>query len=68
MKGIAVSDGGISDEEDSIQAVQTNVDRLRKELKIVDTDPQSIAPSPTLTQAAIAAITKTSRLNRKRIS
>ena len=50
LKGIAVLEGKFHEEEDAMQAVQTNVDRLRKELNIVDTDPQSIAPSPTLTQ------------------
>jgi capsular exopolysaccharide synthesis family protein len=37
-------------EEDGIQAIQTNVDRLRKELNIIDIDSQSIGPSPTLNQ------------------
>ena len=32
------------------QAVQTNVDQLRQQLNILDTDPQSTGPSPTLTQ------------------
>jgi succinoglycan biosynthesis transport protein ExoP len=50
LKGIAVLETKFQEEEDRIQAVQTNVDRLRKELNIIDTDPQSTAPSPTLTQ------------------
>jgi capsular exopolysaccharide synthesis family protein len=50
MNGIAVLVAEFQAEEDRIQAVQTNVDRLRKELNIIDTDPQSTAPSPTLTQ------------------
>ena len=50
LKGIAVLMTEFQAEEDRIQAVQTNVDRLRKELNIVDTDPQSTGPSPTLTQ------------------
>jgi capsular exopolysaccharide synthesis family protein len=53
MKGIAVYDKEFHDEEDSIQAVQTNVDRLRKDLKITDMDPQSTAPSPTLDQTQL---------------
>ena len=50
MKGIAVLEGKFQEGEDAIQGIQTNVDRLRKELNIIDTDPQSTAPSPTLTQ------------------
>jgi capsular exopolysaccharide synthesis family protein len=53
IKGIAVYDKQFQDEEDSIQAVQTNVDRLRKELNITDLDPQSTAPSPTLDQTQL---------------
>jgi capsular exopolysaccharide synthesis family protein len=53
MKGIAVYDREFQDEEDSIQAAQTNVDRLRKELNITDLDPQSTAPSPTLDQTQL---------------
>jgi len=37
-------------EETQIPAIQTNLDRLRQELDIIDTDPQSTAPSPTLSQ------------------
>jgi polysaccharide biosynthesis transport protein len=37
-------------EEQQIQTVQTNVDNLRKELSIADTDPQSLVPTPTLNQ------------------
>ena len=37
-------------EEEQIQAVQTNVDNLRKELDINDNDPNSLRPSSTLTQ------------------
>jgi succinoglycan biosynthesis transport protein ExoP len=50
LKGIAVLEGKFHEEEDAMQAVQTNVDKLRKELNIVDTDPQSTGPSPTLSQ------------------
>jgi capsular exopolysaccharide synthesis family protein len=50
VNGIAVLVADYQTEEDQIQAIRTNVDRLRKELNIVDTDPQSIGPSPTLNQ------------------
>jgi polysaccharide biosynthesis transport protein len=36
--------------EQEIQSVQTNVDRLREEFGIVDTDPSSFMPSATLNQ------------------
>ena len=54
VRGIAVYDKEFHDEEDSIQAVQTNVDRLRKELKITDINPQSPGPSPTLSQEQLS--------------
>ncbi|MGH7951666.1 MAG: GumC family protein [Limisphaerales bacterium] len=38
------------EEDAQIKAINTNVDNLRQELKIVDTDPNSFEPSPTLTQ------------------
>jgi capsular exopolysaccharide synthesis family protein len=50
MNGIAVLVSEFQAEEDRIQAVQTNVDQLRKELNIVDADPNATAPTPTLTQ------------------
>jgi succinoglycan biosynthesis transport protein ExoP len=50
MQGITALEKQYQDDEQQIQAVQTNVDNLRKELKISDTDPNSIGPSPTLTQ------------------
>ena len=50
LNGIRVLEQEFQSEQDRIQAVQTNVDQLRKELNIVDTDPNSIAPTPTLTQ------------------
>ena len=37
-------------EEEQIQALQTNVDNLRTTLSISDFDPNSISPTPTLTQ------------------
>jgi len=50
LNGITVLVTEFQAEEDRIQDVQTNVDRLRKELGIVDTIPQSTGPSPTLSQ------------------
>ena len=50
VNGIAVLLADYQAEEDHIQTIRTNVDRWREELKIVDTDPQSIGPSPTLNQ------------------
>ena len=50
MNGIAVLVAEFQAEEDHIQAVQTNVDLLRQQLNIVDTDPNSLAPTPTLPQ------------------
>ena len=37
-------------EDENISVMQANVDMLRSNLNILDTDPQSIAPSPTLNQ------------------
>ena len=48
--GIAVLQKEFLDEENRILAVQTNVDRLRKDLNIVDADPNTFGPSPTFTQ------------------
>src|ERR1039457_455705 len=53
MHGIAVYVAEFQAEEDSIQATNTAVDRLRKDLNIFDTDPQSTAPTPTLTQVQL---------------
>ena len=50
FKGIAVLMNELQTQEDSITAVQSNVDQLRKDLKIVDADPNTFGPSPTLTQ------------------
>ncbi len=50
MKGIAVLKADFDADEAKIQEVQSNVDNLRKELNIIDVDPQSIGPSPTLSQ------------------
>ena len=50
LNGIKVLEDQFKSEEEQIQAVQTNVDNLRKELGINDNDPNSVNPSPTLTQ------------------
>ena len=50
LNGIKVLEDQFKSGEDQIQAVQTNVDNLRKELGINDNDPNSITPSATLTQ------------------
>jgi polysaccharide biosynthesis transport protein len=49
-KGISVLQSEFDKEDLHIATVQSNVDLLRKELNIVDSDPQATAPSPTLTQ------------------
>jgi polysaccharide biosynthesis transport protein len=51
--GIAVLVAEFKAEENDIQTVQTNVDRLRKERNIVDTDPQSLGPSATLSSVQL---------------
>jgi capsular exopolysaccharide synthesis family protein len=48
--GIKVLEDQFQTEEQQIQIVQSNVDFLRKELKINDNDPNATAPSSTLTQ------------------
>ena len=50
LNGIKVLEDEFQSEQDKIQAVQTNVDQLRKDLNIVDADPNALGPSPTLTQ------------------
>jgi capsular exopolysaccharide synthesis family protein len=49
-KGIDVLEARFQTEEAEIQTLQTNVDNLRKTLSISDFDPNSISPTPTLTQ------------------
>jgi capsular exopolysaccharide synthesis family protein len=48
--GIKVLEEQYDAEEQQIQDVRANVDKLRKDLDIVDTDPNSFIPTPTLTQ------------------
>src|ERR1039457_1243203 len=55
--GIAVLKAEFQDEENRILAVQTNVDRLRKDLNIVDADPNTFGPSPTFTQEQLQRYT-----------
>ncbi|HEY1662225.1 MAG TPA: polysaccharide biosynthesis tyrosine autokinase [Verrucomicrobiae bacterium] len=50
MQDVQMMEDNYQQEEKSIEAVQTNVDSLRQELGIIDTDPNAISPSPTLTQ------------------
>jgi capsular exopolysaccharide synthesis family protein len=49
LGGIKVLEDQFQTEEQKIQTVQSNVDILRKELKINDNDPNATIPSPTLT-------------------
>jgi succinoglycan biosynthesis transport protein ExoP len=48
--GIKVLEQQYQSEGDQLQAMRTKVDNLRKELDITDNDPQSLVPSPTLTE------------------
>ena len=48
--GIKVLEEQYEAEEQQIQTIQTNVETLRRDLGIVDNDPTSFAPSPTLSQ------------------
>ncbi len=50
LNGIKVLEDQFKAQEEQIQVAQTNVDNLRKELGINDNDPNSMTPSPTLTQ------------------
>jgi len=50
LNGIKVLEEKFQSEVEQIQAVQTNVDNLRKELSVNDSDPNSMNPTPTLSQ------------------
>ena len=50
QNGIKVLEDQFKTEQDQIEAVQTNVDSLRQELGINDSDPNSLSPSATLSQ------------------
>jgi capsular exopolysaccharide synthesis family protein len=49
-RGIGVLETNYLVEEDQIKMIQTNVDTLRRELNIVDSDPNSFVPTATVTQ------------------
>jgi polysaccharide biosynthesis transport protein len=49
-RGISTLETNYAVEGEQIKMIQTNVDTLRKELNIVDSDPNSFLPTPTLTQ------------------
>jgi succinoglycan biosynthesis transport protein ExoP len=51
--GIKVLEQQYQSEQDQLQMIRTKVDNLRKELDVTDNDPQSLVPSPTLTQEQI---------------
>ena len=51
--GINVLEQSFQADQEKIEAMQTNVDGLRKELNITDFDPNSIAPSPTISQTQL---------------
>jgi polysaccharide biosynthesis transport protein len=53
MRGIKALEDQYQAEERHIQEVQANVDQLRQTLGIVDTDPNSIIPSPTLSTVQV---------------
>jgi polysaccharide biosynthesis transport protein len=50
LNGIKVLEDQFRMEGEQIQAVQTNVDNLRRELSVNDSDPNSMNPSATLSQ------------------
>ena len=50
LNGIKVLEDQFQSEAEQIQTVQTNVDNLRKELSVNDSDPNSMSPTPTLSQ------------------
>jgi capsular exopolysaccharide synthesis family protein len=50
LNGIKVLEDQFKSEGEQIQTVQTNVDNLRHELSVNDSDPNSMNPTPTLSQ------------------
>ena len=50
LGGIKLLEDQFQIEEQQIQTVQSNVDILRRDLKINDNDPNAMSPSSTLTQ------------------
>jgi len=51
--GIKVLEEQYQSEDQQLQEMRAKVDSLRKELNVTDNDPQSLIPSPTLTQEQI---------------
>jgi capsular exopolysaccharide synthesis family protein len=51
--GIKVLEEQYQSEDQQLQVMRAKVDSLRKELDVTDNDPQSLIPSPTLTQEQI---------------
>jgi len=51
MSGIAALEDEFKAEELVIETLQTNVDQLRQKLKVVDTDPVSLNPSPIISSS-----------------
>ena len=49
-KGIDVLESQFQEDEERIQDLSTNVEYLRRTLNIADFDPNSVSPTPTLTQ------------------
>ncbi|HEY3762399.1 MAG TPA: polysaccharide biosynthesis tyrosine autokinase [Verrucomicrobiae bacterium] len=56
MEDVQAMEQNFQQEEANIETLQTNVDGLRKEYGIVDADPNSTAPSPTLSQQQVQAL------------
>jgi capsular exopolysaccharide synthesis family protein len=53
LNGIKVLEDRFQSDGEQIQAIQTNVDNLRKELGVNDSDPNSMLPTPTLSQEQV---------------
>ncbi|MGO8765479.1 MAG: polysaccharide biosynthesis tyrosine autokinase [Limisphaerales bacterium] len=57
MQQVQAMEGSFQQEETNIEALQSNVDQLRKDLGIIDTDPNSETPTTTLTQEQTERLT-----------
>jgi len=53
LNGIKVLEEQFKSEDEQIQVIQTSVDNLRKELGVNDNDPNSLTPTPTLSQEQV---------------
>lgn len=53
LQDVQAMEDNYQQEEEDIEAEQTNVDNLRQELGIIDSDPNAMAPSPTLSQEQV---------------